>query len=43
MRRRASMPPPGVWNPLIDNFRHYHGLSAEVGHGVLSEIAARTA
>ncbi|WP_037880367.1 flavin reductase family protein [Streptomyces sp. NRRL F-5727] len=28
---------PGVWSPLIYNFRHYHGLAAEVGHGFRSE------
>ncbi|MGW0602573.1 flavin reductase family protein [Streptomyces sp. NPDC002640] len=31
---------PGAWNPLIYNFRHYHGLSPEVGHGFRSETAA---
>ncbi|MFJ5712317.1 flavin reductase family protein [Streptomyces sp. NPDC093105] len=28
---------PGVWSPLIYNFRHYHGLAPEVGHGFRSE------
>ncbi|MFI6416768.1 flavin reductase family protein [Streptomyces sp. NPDC050842] len=30
---------PGVWSPLIYNFRHYHGLAPEVGHGFRSETA----
>ncbi|MEU3693257.1 flavin reductase family protein [Streptomyces narbonensis] len=30
---------PGVWSPLIYNFRHYHGLTPEVGHGFRSETA----
>lgn len=28
---------PGVWSPLIYNFRHYHGLTPELGHGFRSE------
>ncbi|WP_181801224.1 flavin reductase family protein [Streptomyces shenzhenensis] len=31
---------PGVWSPLIYNFRHYHGLTPELGHGFRSETAA---
>ncbi|GGL93358.1 hypothetical protein GCM10010129_41490 [Streptomyces fumigatiscleroticus] len=31
---------PSVWNPLIYNFRHYHGLAPQVGHGFRSETAA---
>ncbi|MFE9137611.1 flavin reductase family protein [Streptomyces sp. NPDC007355] len=34
---------PGVWSPLIYNFRHYHGLAPEVGHGFRSETAAAPA
>lgn len=30
---------PAVWSPLIYNFRHYHGLAPEVGHGFRSETA----
>jgi flavin reductase (DIM6/NTAB) family NADH-FMN oxidoreductase RutF len=33
---------PAVWSPLIYNFRHYHGLTPELGHGFRSETA-RTA
>ncbi|MGW0551613.1 flavin reductase family protein [Streptomyces altiplanensis] len=32
---------PAVWSPLIYNFRHYHGLAPEVGHGFRSETAGR--
>ncbi|MET9515645.1 flavin reductase family protein [Streptomyces sp. NPDC002994] len=28
---------PAAWSPLIYNFRHYHGLAPEVGHGFRSE------
>ncbi|MFH9403836.1 flavin reductase family protein [Streptomyces sp. NPDC017638] len=28
---------PARWSPLIYNFRHYHGLAPEVGHGFRSE------
>ncbi|MFJ8646866.1 flavin reductase family protein [Streptomyces sp. NPDC093546] len=31
---------PAVWSPLIYNFRHYHGLAPEVGHGFRSETAS---
>ncbi|WKX14190.2 flavin reductase family protein [Streptomyces sp. NL15-2K] len=31
---------PGVWSPLIYNFRHYHGLTPELGHGFRSETVA---
>jgi flavin reductase (DIM6/NTAB) family NADH-FMN oxidoreductase RutF len=34
---------PAVWSPLIYNFRHYHGLAPEVGHGFRSETARATA
>ncbi|OUD01706.1 flavin reductase family protein [Streptomyces swartbergensis] len=34
---------PAVWSPLIYNFRHYHGLSPELGHGFRSETARATA
>ncbi|MEV5726999.1 flavin reductase family protein [Streptomyces pharetrae] len=34
---------PALWSPLIYNFRHYHGLAPEVGHGFRSETARRTA
>lgn len=34
---------PGVWSPLIYNFRHYHGLAPEVGHGFRSETARAVA
>jgi flavin reductase (DIM6/NTAB) family NADH-FMN oxidoreductase RutF len=34
---------PAVWSPLIYNFRHYHGLAPEVGHGFRSETARRAA
>ncbi|MEU0741645.1 flavin reductase family protein [Streptomyces sp. NPDC006134] len=34
---------PAVWSPLIYNFRHYHGLAPEVGHGFRSETARVTA
>ncbi|MEU9853679.1 flavin reductase family protein [Streptomyces sp. NPDC047974] len=30
---------PGEWSPLIYNFRHYHGLAPELGHGFRSETA----
>ena len=30
---------PNVWNPLIYNFRHYHGLTPEPGHDFRSETA----
>ena len=30
---------PAIWSPLIFNFRHYHGLAPEVGHGFRSETA----
>ncbi|MEV0175808.1 flavin reductase family protein [Streptomyces sp. NPDC050803] len=30
---------PGVWSPLIYNFRHYHGLAPELGHCFRSETA----
>ncbi|EPJ42061.1 hypothetical protein STAFG_0873 [Streptomyces afghaniensis 772] len=33
---------PAVWSPLIYNFRHYHGLAPEVGHGFRSETARAT-
>ncbi|AIS01611.1 hypothetical protein SGLAU_28370 [Streptomyces glaucescens] len=28
---------PARWSPLIHDFRHYHGLAPEVGHGFRSE------
>ncbi|GGQ91775.1 flavin reductase family protein [Streptomyces aurantiogriseus] len=28
---------PSAWSPLIYNFRHYHGLAPELGHGFRSE------
>ncbi|MFF8844841.1 flavin reductase family protein [Streptomyces sp. NPDC015127] len=31
---------PGAWSPLIYNFRHYHALAPELGHGFRSETAA---
>jgi flavin reductase (DIM6/NTAB) family NADH-FMN oxidoreductase RutF len=34
---------PAVWSPLIYNFRHYHGLAPELGHGFRSETAGATA
>ncbi|GGQ05337.1 flavin reductase family protein [Streptomyces roseolilacinus] len=34
---------PGAWSPLVYNFRHYHGLGPELGHGFRSETAARRA
>ncbi|MFJ4584659.1 flavin reductase family protein [Streptomyces echinatus] len=34
---------PGVWSPLIYNFRHYHGLTPELGHGFRSETAGAAA
>jgi flavin reductase (DIM6/NTAB) family NADH-FMN oxidoreductase RutF len=34
---------PAVWSPLIYNFRHYHGLAPELGHGFRSETARATA
>ncbi|MFF2777561.1 flavin reductase family protein [Streptomyces sp. NPDC058052] len=34
---------PGEWSPLIYNFRHYHGLAAERGHGFRSETARKPA
>ncbi|MGW7512734.1 flavin reductase family protein [Streptomyces massasporeus] len=33
---------PAAWSPLIYNFRHYHGLAPEVGHGFRSETARAT-
>ncbi|PAZ11803.1 flavin reductase [Streptomyces sp. SA15] len=30
---------PSAWSPLIYNFRHYHGLAPELGHGFRSETA----
>ncbi|NEY32369.1 flavin reductase family protein [Streptomyces sp. PRKS01-65] len=30
---------PSRWSPLIYNFRHYHGLAPEVGHGFRSQTA----
>ncbi|SMQ13930.1 NADH-FMN oxidoreductase RutF, flavin reductase (DIM6/NTAB) family [Streptomyces sp. Ag82_O1-12] len=33
---------PAAWSPLIYNFRHYHGLAPEVGHGFRSETARTT-
>ncbi|MET9764591.1 flavin reductase family protein [Streptomyces sp. NPDC006372] len=33
---------PAVWSPLIYNFRHYHGLAPELGHGFRSETARTT-
>ncbi|WP_405444714.1 flavin reductase family protein [Streptomyces achromogenes] len=33
---------PALWSPLIYNFRHYHGLAPEVGHGFRSETANTT-
>ncbi|MFJ8080120.1 flavin reductase family protein [Streptomyces sp. NPDC096205] len=33
---------PARWSPLIYNFRHYHGLTPELGHGFRSETAALT-
>jgi flavin reductase (DIM6/NTAB) family NADH-FMN oxidoreductase RutF len=33
---------PAVWSPLIYNFRHYHGLAQELGHGFRSETARAT-
>ncbi|MFH9953943.1 flavin reductase family protein [Streptomyces roseolus] len=33
---------PGEWSPLIYNFRHYHGLAPELGHGFRSETAGNT-
>ncbi|WP_431042052.1 flavin reductase family protein [Streptomyces sp. P1-3] len=30
---------PALWSPLIFNFRHYHGLGPELGHGFRSETA----
>jgi flavin reductase (DIM6/NTAB) family NADH-FMN oxidoreductase RutF len=34
---------PAVWSPLIHNFRHYHGLAPELGHGFRSETARAAA
>ncbi|MFJ4218739.1 flavin reductase family protein, partial [Streptomyces hydrogenans] len=34
---------PGAWSPLIYNFRHYHGLTPELGHGFRSETPRTTA
>ncbi|MER6715467.1 MULTISPECIES: flavin reductase family protein [unclassified Streptomyces] len=34
---------PARWSPLIYNFRHYHGLTPELGHGFRSETARTTA
>jgi flavin reductase (DIM6/NTAB) family NADH-FMN oxidoreductase RutF len=34
---------PAVWSPLIYNFRHYHGLAPELGHGFRSETPRATA
>jgi flavin reductase (DIM6/NTAB) family NADH-FMN oxidoreductase RutF len=28
---------PGMWSPLIYNFRHYFGLGAELGHSFRSQ------
>jgi flavin reductase (DIM6/NTAB) family NADH-FMN oxidoreductase RutF len=28
---------PSAWSPLIYNFRHYHGLAPQLGHGFRSE------
>ncbi|MGW2785154.1 flavin reductase family protein [Streptomyces populi] len=33
---------PALWSPLIYNFRHYHGLAPEVGHGFRSETVNTT-
>ncbi|HZF92487.1 flavin reductase family protein [Streptomyces sp.] len=30
---------PALWSPLVYNFRHYHGLGPELGHGFRSETA----
>ncbi|MFF7854454.1 flavin reductase [Streptomyces sp. NPDC007904] len=30
---------PALWSPLVYNFRHYHGLAPELGHGFRSETA----
>ncbi|KAF0651027.1 MULTISPECIES: flavin reductase family protein [Streptomyces] len=30
---------PARWSPLVYNFRHYHGLGPELGHGFRSETA----
>ncbi|RZU21856.1 flavin reductase (DIM6/NTAB) family NADH-FMN oxidoreductase RutF [Streptomyces sp. BK239] len=32
---------PSAWSPLIYNFRHYHGLSPEVGFGFRSQTPTR--
>ncbi|MER5977733.1 flavin reductase family protein [Streptomyces sp. NPDC001857] len=32
---------PSAWSPLIYNFRHYHGLSPEVGFGFRSSTPTR--
>lgn len=34
---------PSAWSPLIYNFRHYYGLSAELGFGFRSETAEGSA
>jgi flavin reductase (DIM6/NTAB) family NADH-FMN oxidoreductase RutF len=34
---------PAVWSPLVYNFRHYHGLTPELGHGFRSETSRTTA
>ncbi|MEU9229528.1 flavin reductase family protein [Streptomyces massasporeus] len=33
---------PAVWSPLIYNFRHYHALAPEIGHGFRSETVRAT-
>ncbi len=33
---------PAQWSPLIYNFRHYHGLTTELGHSFRSETPRRT-
>ncbi|MEU1105723.1 MULTISPECIES: flavin reductase family protein [Streptomyces] len=33
---------PSAWSPLIYNFRHYHALAPEIGHGFRSETARAT-
>ncbi len=33
---------PAVWSPLIYNFRHYFGLSRELGHSFRSETRRPT-
>ncbi|MER6344961.1 flavin reductase family protein [Streptomyces sp. NPDC001595] len=34
---------PAAWSPLVYNFRHYHGLTPELGHGFRSETAGADA